>query len=132
MLLSRRSALQGAVAVVLAPTIASASIQDDKRAFIAQCDESISITRLAGAPHKFVGKKVDLHGMVGPAMQQTDAFNLNDIDNPAIFVIVLGNAKDLEQGQSVRVLGTVESPETGVNTAGGNGTYAVVRARFVA
>jgi hypothetical protein len=130
--INRASALAGIGAAALWPTgVLGASVQEQKRAFIAQCDESISIERLAGAPHKFVGKKVDLHGIVGPAMEDTHAFNLDSGDSPWRFVVVIWNAKNLEERQRVRVLGVVLGPVSGQTTTGGSGTFAVVRARYV-
>jgi hypothetical protein len=116
----------------VAPIAAVASVADDKRAFIAQCDESISVVRLAGAPYKFVGKKVDLHGIVGPTTDPT-FINLNSADesNPLAFVVVLADSRRLEQGQRIRVLGVVQQPVSGPNNQGGNGTYAVVRKVFM-
>ena len=128
---SRISFLAGAVTLTFTPIAALADRQADKNKFLAQCDESISIERLAGAPHKFIGKKVDIHGIVGPAMNNTSAFNLDSANEPGIFVIVAGDARTLEQNQPVRVLGIVIEPVSGGNNMGGSGTYAVVRARFV-
>ena len=116
--------------LVAGPTAALASVQDDKRKFIAQCDESISIERLAGAPYKFVGKKVDLHGIVGPATDP-DYINLNSPSGDGTFVIVLADSRRLEQNQRIRVLGTVQKPVSGQNNVGGAGTYAVVRKAFL-
>lgn len=117
-------------ALVASPIAALASVQDDKKRFIAQCDESISVERLAGAPYKFIGKKVDLHGVVGPS---TDPgfINLNSPEGDGVFVIVLADSRTLEQGQRIRVLGTVEKPVSGPNNMGGGGTYAVVRKAFI-
>lgn len=118
--------------IALAPAAArAASKQAEKKAFVAQCDETISIDRLAGAPHKFVGKKVDLHGIVGPAMEDARAFNLDSLNDPTAFVVVVWNARDLEARQRVRVLGTVAQPVSGETTVGGRGTFAVVRAQYV-
>ena len=129
---SRLSLLCGIGATALIPGVAlAASRQDEKRAFIAQCDESISIERLSGAPHKFIGKKVDLHGLVGPAMEDTKAFNLDSANDPGAFVVVIWNSKNLEERQSVRVLGVVVKPASGQTTTGGSGTFAVVQARYV-
>lgn len=109
---------------------ALASTQDEKRKFIAQCDESISIDRLAGAPYKFLGKKVDLHGVVGPATDP-HIINLNSVNSFGTFVIVIADSRNFEQGQRIRVLGTVEKPISGENNMGGNGTYAVVRKAYI-
>lgn|GEM_PF-6175871 len=125
-----RARFVAAVAGIIAiPATALASRQDDKRKFISQCDESISVDRLAGAPFKFIGKKVDLHGVVGPAASEEGVINLNS-DN-GNFVVVLGPSRNLEQHQRIRVLGTVQKPISGQNTAGGSGTYAVVRSAFI-
>ena len=130
--ISRASVLGGLGAAIVAPTAAlAASRQDQKRAFISQCDESISVEGLAGAPHKFVGKKVDLRGTVGPAMEDSNAFNLDGLNNPDAFVAVIWDAKNLEQGQRVRVLGVVDRPVSGETTTGGAVTTSVIRARYV-
>jgi hypothetical protein len=65
----------------------------------------MSIERLAG-PNKFVGKKVDLHGIVGPPIDTSEfnIFNMNSADNPNFFVLVKGDAKDLEQNQHLRAV----------------------------
>jgi hypothetical protein len=128
--ISRAGFVAGLALVVAAPVAAVASVQDDKRKFAAQCDESISIDRLAGAPYKFVGKKVDLHGVVGPATDP-DIINLNSENGNGVFVVVVASSRSLEQGQHVRVLGTVANPVSGPNNSGGNGTYAVVRKAFL-
>ena len=117
-------------AVIAAPSVVSASAQDDKRKFISQCDESISVDRLAGAPYKFIGKKVDLHGVVGPA-SDPDIINLNSLNENGMFVVVVASSRNLEQGQRIRVLGTVRKPVTGPNNTGGSGTYAVVQKAFI-
>lgn len=126
--INRAGFVAGLAFVALVPSAAVASVQDDKRKFIAQCDESISIDRLAGAPYKFVGKKVDLHGVVGPATDP-DIINLNS--QGGVFVVVIASSRNLEQGQNIRVLGTVEKPISGPNNRGGSGTYAVVRKVFL-
>jgi hypothetical protein len=124
--------LLGLGAAAFTPTAAlAATKQEEKKAFVAQCDGSISIDRLAGAPHKFVGKKVDLHGIVGPAMEDARAFNLDSLNDPTAFVVVVWNARYLEARQRVRVLGTVARPVSGETTVGGRGTFAVVRAQYV-
>jgi len=46
---SRATFVVSGLAVLAAPTAAFADRASDKRAFLAQCDESISIDRLAGA-----------------------------------------------------------------------------------
>lgn len=117
-------------AVIAAPSTVSASSQDDKRKFISQCDESISVDRLAGAPYKFIGKKVDLHGIVGPA-SDPDIINLNSLNEDGTFVVVVASSRNLEQGQRIRVLGTVRKPISGSNNTGGSGTYAVVQKSFI-
>lgn len=129
---SRVAFVIGGLTVMAAPIAALADRASDKRAFLSRCDESISIERLAGAPYKFIGKKVDLRGTVGPAMDTTDAFSLDSSSNLAIFVVVVADARALEQGQAVRVLGTVTKPFTGSNNVGGGGTYAVVRGQYIA
>ena len=128
--MKRSGFIAGLFAII--PTAALADRQADKRAFLRKCDESISLERLAGAPNKFIGKKVDLHGIVGPPMQDTSVFNLNSPENPSIFVVVLGDARNLERGQAVRVLADVQKPISGADNSGGSGTYAVLRARFIA
>lgn len=125
-----RGAALGAIAAVMCAGVAKASTSSEKAAFIAQCDESISISRLAGAPYKFVGKKVDLHGIVGPPIDE-HTLNLNDPNDPEIFVAVIGNAKTLEEGQALRVLGIVLQPVQSENTSGGGRTYAVVQSRYM-
>ncbi len=129
---SRAAFVVAGLAVMAAPIAALADRASDKRAFLAQCDESISIDRLAGAPHKFIGKKVDVHGVVGPAMETTDAFSLDSTTNESLFVVVVADARRLEQGQQVRVLGVVTKPISSANNMGGSGTYAVVQGRFIA
>ena len=129
--ISRRFALASIVAIAATPSSAVAgSRADDKKKFISECDESISISRLTGAPFKFVGKKVDLHGKVGAPTQDGKSFNLYTDDVPAA-VLVVADARNLEGGQRVRVLGVVQKPESGPTTNGGNMTFAVVEARFV-
>jgi hypothetical protein len=111
--MNRVSVLAALLAVICIPKAALADRQSDKKAFIASCDESISIARLFGAPRKFVGKHVDIRGIVGPATDNPKVININDIDNLSLFVIVLSDdLKDLEQGQRVRILGEVGKPVT--------------------
>ena len=84
----------------------------------------------AGAPYKFIGKKVDLHGVVGPSTDP-DSINLNSPSLNGLFVVVLASSRNLEQGQRIRILGTVQKPVQGENNTGGSGTYAVVRKAFL-
>ena len=128
---TRRLAIIMTAAAVVAPVGALAgSRADEKKKFIAQCDESISIARLTGAPFKFIGKKVDLHGKVGAPTADGRSFNLYT-DDVETAVIVIAEARNLEGDQRVRVLGVVQKPENQSTTQGGSMTFAIVEARFV-
>jgi hypothetical protein len=128
--MNRAQFTAGVVAFSSVTGSAIASTQDEKRKFISQCDESISVDRLAGAPYKFIGKKVDLHGIVGPATDP-DIINLNSVSGYGVFVVVVASSRNLETGQRIRVLGTVRKPISGPNNRGGSGTYAVVEKAFI-
>ena len=75
--MNRVSVLAALLAVICIPKAALADRQSDKKAFIASCDESISIARLFGAPRKFVGKHVDIRGIVGPATDNPKVINIS-------------------------------------------------------
>lgn len=64
-------------------------------------------------------------------MEDSNAFNLDGLNNPDAFVAVIWDAKNLEQGQRVRVLGVVDRPVSGETTTGGAVTTSVIRARYV-
>ena len=131
MQMSRLVAISTIAAATITPLSAIAgSRADEKKKFISECDESISIARLTGAPFKFIGKKVDLHGKVGAPTADGKSFNLYT-DDVASAVLVIADARALEGDQRVRVLGVVQKPESGQTTNGGNTTFAVVEARFV-
>jgi hypothetical protein len=117
------------------------SASQRKKEFLAGVDEAISGKRISGNPYKFVGSSVDLHGTVVSVVDETH-FNLQtgDIsmngegdvsDTLGNVVIECQSSKDLEQGQRVRVLGTVIQPIEGNNAMGGTRTFAAVRAEFI-
>jgi hypothetical protein len=125
------SLLSLAIPVVF-PKVACADRRGDKKAFLATCDESISVARLCGAPHKFIGKHVDIHGMVGPAMDSDTTINIRDVDDPTQFVVIVSDfVKGLGEKQWIRVMGTVQKPVSGKNTKGAGGVRPVVRGYFV-
>jgi len=128
--LSRRAFAWGAAAAVAAPVAAAASVPDDERRFIARCDTSISVERLADAPYFFIGKKVDLHGVVGP-VTDPDRFDLYVAKGAILFVVVFGNSEGLKADRRLRVLGTVEKPVPARDDFGGIVLYAVVRKVFI-
>jgi hypothetical protein len=105
-------------------------VQDDERRFIAQCDTSISVERLADAPYFFIGKKVDLRGVVGP-VADPDRFDLYVAKGAILFVVVFGTSEVLKAGQRLRVLGTVEKPVPARDDLGGVAVYAVVRKAYI-
>jgi hypothetical protein len=125
------SLLSLAIPVVFSK-VARADRQGDKKAFLATCDESISVDRLCGAPRKFIGKHVDIHGMVGPAMDSDTTINLRDVDDPTQFVVIVSDfVKGLGEKQWIRVMGTVQKPVSGKNAMGARGVRPVVRGYFV-
>jgi hypothetical protein len=129
MKLRRLSFLSLAAVAAVAPGVAAAA-NAAKVAFIASCDESISISRLAGAPYKFTGKHVDLRGYVGAPAEGGAAFNLVDDDGRAI--IAVHDARQLEMGQAVRVLAVVgQGEEFTVQGSGGSTTFAVVNVKYM-
>jgi hypothetical protein len=123
------------------PPVHKVSIAELKREFIGTVDESISGQRIAGAKFKFVGTNVDLHGKVGSIVDDQH-FNLmtgstsidddgNVSDTSGVIVIECQSTHDLEQGQVLRVLGTVINPIEGNNAMGGNATFPAVRAEYM-
>ena len=126
----RRSFFIGALAALsIVPVTGFAdSRQDQKKRFIGQVDQSISIARLSGAPYKFVGKKVELHGRVAGIVDEKH-FNLASEDGET--VVVIGDARSLEGGQRLRVLGTVVQPLSGTNVSGGAMTFPAVNSAFM-
>jgi hypothetical protein len=124
------------VAIIVAAYIPLAVHADTtaqkKAAFIKTVDESISGARLAGNPYKFVGKHVDLHCTVS-GINDPSFFNAACGDDQVErAIVILHSSKQLEQGQEVRVLGPVESPQSGdVEGQGGSATFAVVKALYL-
>jgi hypothetical protein len=116
-----------------APTAAPLSRQELKREFLKTVDESLSGARIAGNPYKFVGKRVDLHCTVGNIPQE-DFFNATcgtDDDGAPINLVIETNTKQLEPGQAVRVIGTVDQPMEGNNAMGGEGHFPTIQANFM-
>lgn len=107
----------------------------EKRAFLASVDESISGGQIAGNPYKYVGARVDFHCTVAD-IPAPDFFNAScgteaDGYTPAVIVIEYAGTSNLDQGQAVRVIGTVKSPIEGTNQMGGSMSFPTVRARFM-
>lgn len=127
--LTRRAFAWGTAAAVAVPVAAAASLQDDERRFLAQCDASITVERLADAPYFFIGKKVVLRGVVGP-ITDPDRFELYVAKGAILFVVVFGSSAGLKPGQQLRVLGTVEKPMPAHDDFGGVVMYAVVRKAY--
>ena len=116
-----------------APTPRPLSRQEQKRDFLKTVDESLSGARIAGNPYKFVGKRVDLHCTVGNIPQE-DFFNATcgtDDDGSPVTLVIETNTKDLEPGQTVRVIGTVAQPMEGNNAMGGEGHFPTIEASFM-
>ncbi len=111
----------------LAAILSTPAIASDKSDFLATVDESISGERIAGNPFKFVGKNVDLHCTVAN-IPAADVFNASC---PDANVVILHSTRDLEQGQAVRVIGTVQDPMDGTNAMGGEMQFPTVLARFL-
>jgi hypothetical protein len=111
-------------------------MQQQKRDFLANVDESISGARIAGNPYKFVGDDVDLHGTVSNVLDDSH-FNLTtgDVESDDYAIILVetdpGEASDLEANQSIRVMGEVEEPTEGTNAMGGSGEFPTVKAEFM-
>ena len=124
----RRSSFLTLVAIACTTGPAWAALSP-KAKFISSCDETISIARLAGAPYKFVGKHVDLHGTVGGPADDGTAFNL--ADNNGNVIVARHDARQLEAGQAVRVLGIVTRPSEYSLVSGGAMTAAVVNVKYM-
>jgi hypothetical protein len=101
-------------------------LTDDKKRFTGECDESILIERLADAPYKFSGKKVNFCGVDELTINPTIT-NLNSGEGDSIFAIVVADTRTLDQNQHVRVLRNVEKTFSASHNLGGSGTYTVVR-----
>jgi hypothetical protein len=115
------------------PTPKPLSRQELKREFLKTVDESLSGARIAGNPYKFVGKHVDLHCTV-ENIPQEDFFNAScgtDDDGDSVTLVIETNTKQLEPGQAVRVIGSVDQPMEGNNAMGGEGHFPTVQAQFM-
>jgi hypothetical protein len=116
-----------------APTSRPVSRQELKRDFIKTVDESISGARIAGNPYKFVGKHVDLHCTVD-SVPQSDIFNAScgeDDNGMPVNIVIETDTRELEHGQAVRVIGTVDDPMEGNNMMGGETHFPTVKANFM-
>ena len=81
-----------------------------KKQFLNGIDESITGSRIAGNPLKFLGDKVDLHGTVVNVLDgQTFNFSTGDLMAGDFAMIVVetdsNQAANLEAHQALRVLG---------------------------
>jgi hypothetical protein len=116
-----------------APTPRPLSRQELKREFLKTIDESISGSRIAGNPYKFVGKHVDLHCTVD-SVPQSDFFNAScgeDDNGMPVNIVIQTDTRQLERGQAVRIIGTVADPMEGNNMMGGETHFPTVKADFM-
>jgi predicted extracellular nuclease len=114
---------------------------DEKRAFIASVDESITGKRIAGNSRKFIGAAVDLHGVVVNVLDDnTFNFRTGDIsmdengnvsNTLGMIVVRCNSTRDLEADQQLRVLGTVVEPMEGSNLMGASTTFPTVEAKYM-
>ncbi|HEY1978406.1 MAG TPA: hypothetical protein VGG89_17785 [Candidatus Baltobacteraceae bacterium] len=115
-------------------TAAPISVAARKKKFVQSVDESISGAMIAGNKYKYVGKDVDLHCTVASVIDE-NGFNAtcgeDDDGDPVNIVVLYSYTKSLDQGQTVRILGTVEQPAEGSNAMGGSGTFPTVKAEFM-
>lgn len=111
------------------PTSYEQYVRAQKREFIAGVDESISGSMIVGNKFKYVGQSVDLHCTVIDVPQAT-FFNA-DCGGDSPLAIETDDVTSITQGQSVRVLGVVDSPIDGTNAYGGSASFAAVAARFI-
>jgi hypothetical protein len=95
--------------------------------FLASVDESISGSRIAGNPYKFVGAGVDLHGTVSN-VPSPGLFNFISSDAN---VVVIGDTSQLEPNEWLRVIGTVVEPQAGMNLFGAATTFPTVQAKWI-
>lgn len=102
---------------------------DRKAQFLSSVDESISIADVSGGPYKYIGQKVDLHGVVGHIVDP-DTFNIAD-DNGDTVVVIGTDTSSLQAGQPVRIVGVVSQPIAGTNLAGGSENFAAVTEYFM-
>ena len=105
--------------------------QQEKREFLKTVDESISGARIAGNPFKFVGRHVDLHCTISSIPQ--DGYLNADCGSAydPVNIVIHADTHQLESGQRIRVLGTVEKPEEGTNAMGGSMAFPTVTAQFM-
>jgi hypothetical protein len=117
------------------------STADLKREFIAGVDESITGKRIAGNSRKFIGNRVDLHGVVVNVVDDhTFNFRTGDIamddsgnisNTVGMIVVQCESTQDLEADQHLRVLGTVVDPVEGTNAMGGSMMFPTVEAKYM-
>lgn len=115
------------------PTTYAEYIKALKRQFMANVNESITGSMIAGNRFKYVGKAVDLHCTVADIPDQS-FFNAScgqDSNGLPVTIVIEYATKDLAQAQSVRVLGVVDKPMEGVNGFGGSSTFPTVKAFFM-
>ncbi len=104
--------------------------QREKREFLDSVDDSITAAQIAGNPNKYVGRNVELHCTVSNVPQQ-GMINAACGDDDTNIVIEYGDTNSLDQGQAIRVLGTVQEPEEGTNSFGGAMSFPTVKAEFM-
>lgn len=107
--------------------------QAQEQQFLAGVDKTISGAAIAGNATKYVGDSVDIHCTIASIVDE-DSFDARCGEQngvPAILQVDFDDTISLNQGQTVRIMGIVEQPQTGVNDAGKKVTYPAVKAEFV-
>ncbi len=122
------------------PTAASSSAPSaapgrraDEQQFLAGVDRSISGAAIAHDKSKYVGDSVDIACTIASIVNE-NSFTADCGENsgvPAVILVDYDDTVSLNKGQAVRIMGTVEEPTDGVDSAGKKATFAAVKAQFI-
>lgn len=104
--------------------------QREKQELLASVDHSITASKVAGNPSKYVGDNVELRCTVSN-IPQAGTINAACGDDETNIVVLYEETNALDQGQSIRILGTVMAPSEGTNAFGGAMNFPTVRADFM-
>jgi hypothetical protein len=104
--------------------------QREKQEFVASVDTSVTAAQIAGNPTKYEGQNVELHCTVTNVPQQ-GSINASCGDDDTNIVVLYDDTNSLDQGQAIRILGTVQEPTQGTNAFGGSMNFPTVKAEFM-
>ena len=102
----------------------------EKREFIYSLSPSITADKISGNPTKYEGANVELHCTVS-GVPQEGIVNASCGEDQINIVLKYDDTSSLDQGQVIRVLGTVDEPAEGTNAFGGAMNFPTVDVKFM-